>query len=122
MTVEDLDIEGLEARASSLGGVVTVRLEGSAEARCAKAFSAFVQSVHDEAKRQRAHEVSVDLISLEFFSSACFNAIVTWIIKRQGDAEAEYRVRFKSSASKPWQSKSLKALSCFSVDMTFVEA
>ncbi len=121
MNVKNLQMAGLEARASLRADVLEVQLFGMAEARCATSFGAFIDSVHLEAGRLHANEVLVDLTQLEFFSSACFNKLVGWLICLQGDTRGSYRVRFRASSARTWQARSLQALSCFSVDFGIVE-
>lgn len=101
---------------------ILLALNGTADLRAAEALARMVREVHAEALRLEVTEVVIDLRSLEFMNSSCFKSFVTWLSQLQAlGARRAYRLRVRSDATKHWQKRSLRALSCFAVDLVSVE-
>lgn len=122
MTVEELPAGDLRSSTELKDGVVTVRLSGSAEVTATEALGAFFVRVHAATLEAHAKEVRVDLQDLEFMTSACLKTLLTWFDKIQRTpAESQYKVRLQGTKKRPWQSRSLAALSCFSMRLISVD-
>jgi len=104
-------------------GELHVLLCGCADSRVMTPLRELVTKAHDEMLRTKTPEAVVDFRDLEFMNSSCFKAFVGWISQVQDlDDETRYRIRFLSDRAKPWQRRSLAALSCFAADIIHVEA
>jgi hypothetical protein len=68
-------------------------------------------------------EVVVDLRSVEFMSSACLKAFVTWIhIARTLPTPSRYQIVFLSQPEILWQRRSMHALACVAKDLVRLQA
>jgi hypothetical protein len=125
MTVQipPIRADDLRADATLDGGAVCVRLAGSADTESIKPLEAMLDRVHAAALQARAGEVVVDLRDCGFINSSCLKSFVVWLNRIQDlEVGQQYRIRFLSDDSKPWQRRSLGTLSCFAVDLVRVEA
>jgi hypothetical protein len=101
---------------------ITLKLIGNADLNVKAQLDRFVASVHEEALRISAEEVTVDLRRLEFMNSSCLKSFVWWIstVQDMGPGKT-YRITFLSSPSMYWQRRSLNALACLATDLVSVQ-
>lgn len=112
-----------KATASHEGTTATLRLMGTADASVHAYVQQAVTVMREQASALRVSEVAVDMRELEFMNSSCFKCFITWLSDLlEQPAEQRYRIRFLSDPSKHWQHRSLRALSCFAVDLVTIEA
>lgn len=117
-----LAFSGFRASASCEGKTLTVVLLGTADMAHASALAAYMPNIHADAARLGVEETIVDFRELEFMSSACFKALVTWLVKiDEMPAPRRYRVRFRREPKKQWQMRSLSALKSFAVDTVTID-
>jgi hypothetical protein len=99
------------------GASIIATLTGSADQSVADLVGSVLQSVH-EAAREGVTEAVMDLRTLEFMSSACLKAVLSWI---EGvlslDAERRYSVRFITDPSIHWQKRTLQTVRCFAPEL-----
>ena len=116
--VPPIDTKDLRVMASHTEHHLDLKMSGSAEGDATKVLGSLLHKLHEEALRTDSDEVVVDLRDLEFMSSSCFKAFVSWLAELQDvDAKEQYEIRFLSDPNKHWQRRSLGALSCFAVDL-----
>jgi len=112
-----------QASASDAGTLATLRLMGTADASVHVHVQQAVTVMREQARALQVSEVAVDMRELEFMNSSCFKCFITWLSDLlEQPAEQRYRIRFLSDPSKHWQHRSLRALSCFAVDLVTIEA
>lgn len=115
--------KAFHATASSEGRVATLKLVGSADANVHTLVQTAVTAMREQARALQVSEVAVDMRELEFMNSSCFKCLITWLDDLlEQPVERRYRIRFLSDANKHWQHRSLRALSCFAVDLVSIEA
>jgi hypothetical protein len=61
--------------------------------------------------------VDVDLSGLEFISSSCLKAFVTWITTVQQMPDCRYQISFLFKPSRAWQQKSIGPLARLGEDI-----
>lgn len=111
------------AASSYDGRALQLRFAGNADLDAKDALEVLMPRVHAESLRLGAREVVVDFTALEFMSSSCFRALVSWISDVQDlPTDRQYRIRLISSASVLWQRRSLHALKCFADDLVELTA
>lgn len=104
-------------------GRLELRFAGSADSRSLAAIESMLSRVHEEALRMKVPEVAVDFRDCDFVNSSCFKAFVVWLEQIQDlSSDTQYRLRFLSDETKPWQRRSLGALMCFAVDLVQIES
>ncbi len=107
--------------ASQQGGVMTVRIAGTADYAAVDALEKLLDDVHDECMRTNVRQTSVDLRQLEFMNSSCFKCLVSWItILQELAPAAQYKLTFVSNPQMHWQKRSLHSLRCFAEDLISV--
>lgn len=112
-----------KATASHEGTIATLRLIGTADASVHAYVQQAVTVMREQASALRVSEVAVDMRELEFMNSSCFKCFITWLSDLlEQPAEQRYGIRFLSDPSKHWQLRSLRALSCFAVDLVTIDA
>lgn len=112
-----------QATASDEGTIATLRLLGTADASVHAYVQQAVTAMREQASALHVSEVVVDMRDLEFMNSSCFKCLITWLSDLlEQPVEQRYRIRFLSDPSKHWQHRSLRALSCFAVDLVTIEA
>jgi hypothetical protein len=113
MTLPLIESASLRATTAESAGILKVGFEGTGESGEAQAMFDFCQLVHAEAQARKAN-VEVDFRQLEFLSSSCFKAFVTWFAQVQelGDGE-NYNIHLISNPRMHWQRRSLGALASF---------
>jgi hypothetical protein len=122
IAIPRIDLADLSLYVERDAATLSLYLLGRADLRHAAALASYLPLVHSSAVTMRITEVVVDLRELEFMSSGCFKAFVTWLVAIQELRTApRYRIRFLSDARKTWQARSLQALSCFAVDLVVVD-
>jgi hypothetical protein len=101
---------------------ILVTLSGTADVTIRNQLDHFLREVHQEAQRQRADEVTVDVRQLEFMNSSCLKCLVWWVSTVQEQpTEGKYRIVFLSSPSVYWQRRSLDALACLAGEIITVQ-
>ncbi|HUS65753.1 MAG TPA: hypothetical protein VMZ28_14480 [Kofleriaceae bacterium] len=102
-------------------GELQVTLSGTADGRWTVPMAEFVAAVEQEAESGPTPVVVVDFRELEFMSSSCFKAFVTWLqhLLDMPD-DRRYRIRFVSNPKRHWQARSLRALACFATELVDV--
>jgi hypothetical protein len=109
-----------EATASVDGQSLVMKLWGNADLRVNGPLGPFLDSVDDEATRNRMGEVVADFRELVFMNSSCLKEFVRWIAQVEERAQ-HYRIRFLSDPQAQWQSRSLQALRAFAPDLVTIE-
>jgi hypothetical protein len=102
------------------GKNVHVTFKGTADLRCQPALEDFLAALHSETVRLRANQVTLDIRSLEFMSSACFRQLVRWV-SSVDDAERPYKISFLADPALQWQRRSMQALTRFAGDFVSVK-
>jgi hypothetical protein len=111
------------ATATSEGTVATLKLMGTADAAVHAHVERATTVMREQARGLGASEVIVDMRELEFMNSSCFKCLITWLSDLlEQPVEQRYRIRFLSDPTKHWQHRSLRALSCFAVDLVSIES
>jgi hypothetical protein len=109
--------------ASQQGGVMTVRVVGTADYAAVDALEQLLDDVHDECLRSNVKQTTVDLRQLEFMNSSCFKCLVSWItILQELAPSSQYRLTFLSNPEMHWQKRSLHSLRCFAEDLISVSS
>jgi hypothetical protein len=117
--VQDLEFSA-EAHVSEKA--FNIKLVGNADLNVKVQLDRFIASVHEEALRAKADEVTVDLRRLEFMNSSCLKSFVWWISTVQDlTPGTHYRITFLSSPSMYWQRRSLNALACLATELVSVQ-
>jgi hypothetical protein len=112
-----------QATATQEGTVATLKLRGTADASVLPYVDKAVTTMREQARLLDVSEVAVDMRDLEFMNSSCFKCLITWLSDLlEQPADQRYKIRFLSDPSKHWQHRSLRALSCFAVDLVTIEA
>jgi hypothetical protein len=108
---------------SRSGHVLTLVCTGCAETESLRQLSDVLETLHGDAVRDSAESVVADVRALEFASSSCLKAFVTWLqrVVELEDAR-RYRVLFRSNPRHSWQRRSLAALAAFGGDVVAIEA
>lgn len=125
MPIDFPEIQGgpFRATAAHEGTIATLCLLGTADASTLEPVQQAVNAMREQARALQVSEVVVDMRSLEFMNSSCFKCLITWLSDLlEQPADQRYRIRFLSDPSKHWQQRSLRALSCFAVDLVTIEA
>src|ERR1041384_6013851 len=88
----------LEATTSHDGDTVVVAYSGSAEGEALGPLQTLLDHVHNDAVRTSVRQVVADLRALEFASSSCLKAFVTWLQRVQElDDDRRYQILFRSN-------------------------
>ena len=118
--VQDLEFS---AEANVSGKVFNIKLVGNADLNVKVQLDRFIASVHEEALRAKADEVTVDLRRLEFMNSSCLKSFVWWITSvHELSTDHQYRITFVSSPAMYWQRRSLTALAGLATDLVSISA
>jgi hypothetical protein len=105
------------------GERLALALGGSAETEALASLHQILSGLHEEALRTAMKAVVVDLRGLEFASSSCLKAFVTWLQRVQELEDANrYAVVFRSEPKHAWQRRSLGALAAFAAGVVQIEA
>ena len=117
-----IDIPELSARTAIDGSKIHLHFIGTADAPATDLMGPLLMSLHAEAQKIGAREVTVDFRQLDFMSSSCLKAFVTWIGNvRELAADRRYGMRFLGDATKYWQRRSLDALRGLASDLIEVK-
>jgi hypothetical protein len=104
----------LSTTTSHDGGNVVITCLGSAETEALSTLASALDAVHKDAIETSAGSVIADIRGLEFASSSCLKAFVTWLQRVQElDDDHRYKVKFRSNPRHSWQRRSLGALAAF---------
>jgi hypothetical protein len=114
--------DDLRAELGEAAGQLTLTLEGDADARSQSALENLLVSVHDEAVRRGAPEVTVDFRDCDFVNSSCLKAFIVWLDRIQKLPPGQhYRLRFLADEGKPWQRRSFQAIAALAGDLFQIE-
>ncbi len=96
---------------------------GCAETAAFEMLAAALDALHRDATQNTTQIVIADVRELEFASSSCLKAFVTWLdhVQELDDAR-RYKVRFRSDPRHSWQRRSLGALAAFAGDLVEIES
>jgi hypothetical protein len=113
----------LSAETTHDGPNVVLTCSGSAETESFSALAAVLEAVHKDAMQRSATSVIADLRALEFASSSCLKAFVSWLqsVQELDDAH-RYKVRFRANPRHSWQRRSLGALAVFAAGVVEIES
>jgi len=104
----------LTAEQSREGDTFVVAFTGSAETESLDYVASALGKLHDAALAASSRSVTVDIRALEFASSSCLKAFVSWLQRvQQLDDARRYKIVFRSDNRHTWQRRSLTALSAF---------
>ena len=104
------------------GETAELALTGNADAQVTGAFHDLLTRLHPELVRLGVRFVVVDFRALEFMSSSCLRAFVTWIsVLKDTDAGQQYRMVLRSNPELRWQRRSLNALAVIATSLVSVE-
>jgi anti-anti-sigma factor len=118
----NIELEEFSASAEVVDEALRVTLAGNADHGVLPHLEAFVPKLHAEARRAKVAEVVVDMTQLEFMNSSCFRSFVHWVgWIRNLDPGEQYLLRFVATPARHWQRPSLRALSCFAVNIVQVD-
>jgi hypothetical protein len=110
------------AEASDDGANVVLTCSGSAETTSFDVLTHALQRVHQAAMQRSVASVIADVRALEFASSSCLKAFVSWLQQVQElDDRQRYKVRFRSNPRYSWQRRSLGALAAFAAGVVEIE-
>src|SRR3954464_13502939 len=84
-----------EATASIDGDALVFRMWGNADLKVNGPLGPFLDSVDDETRRNKLHELVADLGELVFMNSSCLREFVRWVAHVEEHA-GSYRIRFLS--------------------------
>ncbi|HEY4181849.1 MAG TPA: STAS domain-containing protein [Kofleriaceae bacterium] len=104
----------LSTAAARDGDTLVITCTGSAETESFDMLAAALEKAHHDALDTSCRTVVADLRGLEFASSSCLKAFVSWfhqVADLSGDAR--YTVRIRSNPRHAWQPRSLRALTAF---------
>lgn len=102
---------------------VVLTCRGSAETEALTTLNQVLTALHDDVVETHARIVIADIRELEFASSSCLKAFVTWLQRVQElDAEHQYQIVFRSNPKHSWQRRSLGALAAFAAGVVQIEA
>jgi hypothetical protein len=97
-------------------------LRGNADIQARTSLTALVDTLHAHLVERAARVVIVDLAALEFMNASSFNVLVGWLaLIQELPPEQRYRLVFRSNARIPWQTRSLRTLTCFAIDLVEIE-
>lgn len=111
--------ERCQASAKLVEGDIRVVFYGEAETPVREKIRQLLAQVDADAVRLNVPRVVVDFCNLEFMTSTCFKAFVTWI-DHVKDHE-RYKVRFASQDGQTWHRRSLSALQALAPNLVTVE-
>ena len=105
------------------GETLVLTCTGSAETEALDSLHDVLTGFHDEALRQPGATVVADVRGLEFASSSCLKAFVTWLQWVQElDDDHRYQILFRSNPRHSWQRRSLNALAAFASGVVRIES
>jgi hypothetical protein len=113
----------LSTSTSRDGETVVLTCTGSAETECLDSLSQVLKTLHENAVLNPPRTVIADVRGLEFASSSCLKAFVTWLQSVQElDDGHRYQVLFRSNPRHSWQRRSLGALAAFAAGVVRIES
>jgi hypothetical protein len=118
----EIEVDGVSMATTEDGEGITIRMTGNADSRVKDRLQELLLQTHAEARDRHLPRVAVDLRALEFMSSSCFKAFVSWLAEvRKLEPAEQYRIHFLSDQQIHWQRRSLHALSCFAAELVHIE-
>jgi hypothetical protein len=102
--------------------MVLLTCSGSAETEELAALHSVLSGLHDDILRDPVKNVIADIRGLEFASSSCLKAFVTWLQRVQELEDPQrYLITFRSNPRHTWQRRSLGALAAFAAGVVRIE-
>ena len=96
------------------GESLVITCTGSAETEALAGLEQALDTLHADAVAGSARAVIADIRGVEFASSSCLKAFVTWLQRVQSlEDDRRYKVVFRSDPRHSWQRRSLGALAAF---------
>lgn len=100
---------------------IVAKLTGTADQAIAVELGEAFRAIHVAVANGGITEAVLDLRGLEFMSSACIKALLTWIGDIQDlEPDRRYSLELVSSAAHHWQKRSLNTVRCFATDLVRV--
>ena len=109
--ISPLTLAGFEVVPQLKQDALDLLWRGNADMNVSVALKAYLKDLDAEARRQNVQLVRANLHELYFVSSACFQALASWlatVAARRGTGT--YKVTFATHPAHPWQKRSLEAL------------
>jgi hypothetical protein len=114
LQLANLRPERLRCHTSLVGGVLTLRFNGSGEASDLGLLQRLLDSAHNVAIDHRAGRVVVDLSNVRHMNPTCFGAFHGWIgLVSAMPPGLRYSVHFKLNRAGHWQRTSVSTLPSF---------
>jgi hypothetical protein len=115
-------VKELSASITRDGASLVLTCSGAAETGAFATLATLLGEVHDRMVADAMRVAVADLRTLDFASSSCLKAFVTWLQRVQMlDAHRQYTVKFLASSRHAWQSRSLQALAAFAGSIVQIE-
>src|SRR5262249_53711182 len=96
---------------------------GSAETETLEFLDGALADIHASALQTSMRVVIADVRGLEFASSSCLKAFVSWLQRVQAlDDRQRYKVVFRTNPRYPWQRRSLHVLATFAAGVVEIHA
>lgn len=123
MTGKHLPTQLLSTSVSREAGTVVLTCTGFAETAALPELHGVLSGLHEDILRNPVPTVIADLRALEFASSSCLKAFVTWLQRVQElDDPQRYQIVFRSNPRHTWQRRSLGALAAFASGVVRIES
>jgi hypothetical protein len=117
MAIPTVDGVGIE-----LPGPHTLRLKGTITRKePSEDLSRFFRSLHDQAVRDKAPELRIQLADLTFVNSSSIRLFIDWAVWVRNEPEHRYTLRFVTSRQVTWQQTAFAALSSLMRDVVCVD-
>jgi anti-anti-sigma factor len=100
------------------GRTLHLDLAGNADIQVAEPLHDLLAKLHAAAAELGIAHVAVDLRELEFMSSSCLKALVSWVSALQ---DTDYRIAFRANPDLRWQRRSLGALQTIAPGLVTVD-
>jgi hypothetical protein len=110
------------AEARLEGTTMSVRMEGTADAKAKPHFQSFFDRVHRSSIDSRVGDAVVDVQRLAFMSSSCFKDVLVWIMNVNAEPpETRYRIRFVPDPKRGWQKRGFRALVLMAPELVSID-
>ena len=123
MIARNPNSELLSTNVAREGNKVVLTCSGSAETEALTTLHSVLSGLHEAILLDPVPTVVADVRALEFASSSCLKAFVTWLqrVQELGDQQ-RYQIVFRSNPRHMWQRRSLGALAAFASGVVTIES